>query len=72
MNDITKPIEISKCTIEKIVRQNGKAEAQMVITIPLSQSVNVPLGAVRMTVQTLQSALFGPNSEDKKLVKKFH
>ena len=57
-------IELSG-TVEKIVRQAGKAEAQMVITIPVSQSIAVPLGAVVMTIQTKQSAMFG---EDNKVV----
>lgn len=57
---MAKQIQI-KGTIEKIVRVAGKAEAQMVVTIPVSLSVEVPLGAVSMTVESLQSALFGKN-----------
>jgi hypothetical protein len=50
-------IEI-KGTVEKIVRQNGKAEAQMLITILLAQGINVPLGPVAISVQTMQSSIF--------------
>ena len=61
---MTKPIEI-KGNIEKIVRSAGKGMAQMTVTIPVSQSVEVPLGAVSMTIQTLQSAMFGNESKKK-------
>jgi len=39
---MTKAIEL-KATILKIVRTNGKAEAQMIVTVPLSMSVEIPL-----------------------------
>lgn len=54
-----------ECKIEKIVRQAGKPEAQMIIKIPVQQSVEIPLGAVVMTIQTQQSALFGKDSKKK-------
>lgn len=57
-------------TVEKIVRQAGKAEAQMVVTVPVSQSIAIPLGAVVMTIQTKQSALFGNNKETSTVAKR--
>lgn len=62
-------IEI-KGTIEKIVRQNGKAEAQMLVTIPLSQSIDIPLGPVAITVQTMQSSIFEKNKVETEGTKK--
>lgn len=59
-----KPIEI-KGNVEKIVRSAGKGMAQMTVTIPVSQSVEVPLGAVSMTIQTLQPAMFGNENKKK-------
>lgn len=59
---MSKAIEL-KGTVEKVVRANGKADAQMTVTIPLSDAINIPLGAVRISIQTLQSALFGPDAE---------
>jgi hypothetical protein len=53
-------IEI-KGTIEKIVRQDGKVEAQMTVSIPASASMDVPLGAVTLAIQSLQSSMFGKN-----------
>jgi len=53
-----------KGTVEKVVRQNGKQDAQVVITIPANLVQDIPLGAVSLTIQTLQSAMF--ENEDKK------
>lgn len=64
---MSKVIEI-KGKVEKVVRQAGKNDAQVVITIPVNQSVEIPLGAVSMSIQTLQSAMFG-DKEDKKVKK---
>lgn len=50
-------IEI-KATVDRIVRQDGKADAKMIVSIPTSQSVNIPLGAVVISIQTQQSAMF--------------
>jgi len=55
-----------KATVEKIVVQNGKKDAQVVITVPVNSVTDIPTGAVSVTIETLQSALFGPNSESKK------
>lgn len=54
---MSKKIEM-KATVEKVMRMNGKAQAQVVITIPESSTQDFPLGAVMLTVQPLQSALF--------------
>lgn len=48
-----------KATVEKVVIQNGKKDAQMVITIPASSVNDIPMGAVSIDIQTLQAALFG-------------
>ena len=56
-----------KCDIEKVVRQVGKNDAQVVVSVPVQVANEIPLGKVVMTVQTLQSALFG--KEDKKTKK---
>lgn len=48
-----------KATVEKVVRQNGKQDAQVVITLPVSAVADFPLGAVMLTIQPLQSAMFG-------------
>ena len=39
-----------KATVEKVMRMNGKAQAQVVITIPESSTQDFPLGAVMLTV----------------------
>ena len=57
---MAKAIEI-KATVEKVVRQNGKQDAQVVITLPVSAVADCPLGAVMLTIQPLQSAMFGDN-----------
>lgn len=56
--------------IEKIVRQSGKAEAQMVVLVPLAQANDIPLGAVVMNIQTLQKHLFGKDEKEVKKGKK--
>lgn len=57
---MAKKIEI-KATVEKVMRVNGKAQAQVVITIPESSTQDFPLGAVMLGIQSLQSALFDKN-----------
>lgn len=52
-----------KGTVEKIVRANGKNDAQLVITIPVVQSTEVPLGAVSLSIQSLQSSMFGKDND---------
>lgn len=47
-----------KGIIGKVVRVNGKAEAQMIVTIPVSAAADVPLGEVRMTIEEAQENLF--------------
>lgn len=54
-----------KGTVEKVVRQNGKQTAQLVITVLASDAQNIPLGAVSLSIETLQSAMFGPESKKK-------
>lgn len=70
---MSKPIEF-KGIIEKIVRKVGTAEAQIVITVPTSMSIELPLGSVALTCQTLQASMFNKAnaeaSEDKPKRKK--
>lgn len=58
-----KPIEI-KGTIEKVVRKVGKETAEVVLSIPTSQSLQVPLGPVLIQVQKLQAEMFEQSSSD--------
>ncbi len=44
--------------IKKVVRADGKADAQLHITIPVGKSANIPLGSVVMTIMQLQNELF--------------
>lgn len=55
-----------KGVVEKVVRQNGKQDAQVLITIPATLVSDIPLGAVSLTIETLQSALFGKDKDEKK------
>ncbi len=48
-----------KATVERVVIENGKKDAKMVITIPANSVNDIPMGAVSLDIQTLQSALFG-------------
>ena len=57
---MTQDVKI-KGTVEKVVRAYGQTDAQVVITIPVSASVDVPLGAVSISIQSLQSAMFNKN-----------
>jgi len=57
----------TKATIEKIVRSAGKGEAQALVTFPVALAAEMPIGAVMIDVETLQSAMFG--KEDKKAKK---
>lgn len=50
-------IEI-KGSVEKVVRQNGKSEAQVLITVPMSMITQVPLGKVNIILESEQGALF--------------
>ena len=54
-----------KGTVEKVALVNGKVLAQVTITVPATQVLSIPLGAVSITLQSLQSAMFG----DKKPMK---
>jgi len=51
-----KPLKL-KGIIGKVVRVNGKAEAQMIVTIPVSASPEVPLGEVLMTIEQIQISM---------------
>lgn len=62
-------IEI-KAIVDKIVRQDGKAEAQMIVSIPVSASIDIPLGPVVMSIQTQQSAMFDAEAKVGKATKK--
>lgn len=57
---MAKPVEV-KGRIQKITRVNGKAEAQMIVTIPVDQSTDIPLGEVTLIIEQVQGDLFeGP------------
>lgn len=51
-------------TVEKVVRMNEKAEAQMVVTIPVSLSSTIPVGKVHITITAMQSDMFEEEEED--------
>lgn len=64
-----------KGTVEKVVRAYGQTDAQVTITIPVSAAAEIPLGAVQVSIISLQSAMFGKNdpmklSDGKKGAKK--
>lgn len=44
--------------VEKVVRVNGKASAQVVITIPAALSGDFPMGKVHMKIESVQGELF--------------
>jgi len=48
----------TKATIVKIVQASGKAEAQALVTFPVSLASEMLVGAVSIEVETLQSAMF--------------
>lgn len=50
-----------KGTVEKIVRAFGQTDAQVTITVPISAASEIPLGAVSVQIQTLQSVMFPKN-----------
>jgi len=54
-----------KATVESVSRKNGKNDAQVTITIPTSAAQEFPLGAVSLTIEPLQSAMFGKDKKDK-------
>lgn len=66
---MSKQIEIVG-TVEKVVRMNEKAEAQMVILIPVSVSSTVPMGKVHITIQAAQSDMFADDEDDAPAPKK--
>ncbi len=43
-----------KGIVEKVVRVNGKPSAQIIISIPMSMAMEIPLGGVAMTIAPLQ------------------
>ena len=47
-----------KGIIGKVVRVNGKAEAQMIVTIPVSAASELPLGEVLITIEETQISMF--------------
>ncbi len=49
-----------KGTIDKVVRQNGKTGAQIVVTIPALMANDIPMGGVIMTIEKNQTALNFP------------
>lgn len=53
-----------KGTVEKVALINGKALAQVIVSVPANQVLSIPLGSVSLTIQTLQSSMF--NKEPKK------
>lgn len=46
-----------KGTIDKVVRQNGKPGAQVVVTIPANLATAIPMGGVVITIEPNQTAL---------------
>lgn len=56
-----------KGTVEKVTIANGKAMAQVVLTIPIALATSIPLGSVSVTMQTLQSALFDKKDTNKQV-----
>lgn len=44
--------------IEKIVRIDGKSEAQMLVTIPVAHASSLPTGKVSITIESLQTSMF--------------
>lgn len=48
----------TKANIAKITRQVGKAEVQIVLTIPVAKSADIPMGDVVLTVEPAQKDMF--------------
>lgn len=46
-----------KGKIEKVVRINGKEEAQMLVTFPAALSADIPLGDVIINIEQAQGAM---------------
>lgn len=53
----------TKATIEKIVRVAGKSLAQALVTFPVTFAADMPVGAVTLEVETLQSAMFNKDAK---------
>lgn len=47
-----------KGSVERIVRANGKAEAQVLLLVPMDQVLAIPMGKVSVTMESVQGALF--------------
>lgn len=52
-----------RATVEKVVRANGKNGAQIVITIPIKNAGDVPLGNVKLSLEEIQTELEFPSSK---------
>lgn len=48
----------TKANIAKITRQVGKAEVQIVLTIPVGKSADIPMGDVIIKVEATQKDMF--------------
>lgn len=57
---MAKAIEM-KANVVRVARVYGKGEAQVALLIPESMVSEFPMGAVKITIQTLQSSMFGNN-----------
>lgn len=56
MSATNKPLRL-KANITKVVRINGKAEAQMVVMIPVSASAEIPMGEVLLAIEPTQKSM---------------
>lgn len=54
-----------KCVIDKVVRVNGKAAAQMIVTIPMAAASEIVLGETLMSLEEVQPGLFGKPGKPK-------
>ena len=52
----------TKANIAKITRQVGKAEVQIVLTIPVGKSADIPMGDVLLTVEPVQKDMFAKDA----------
>lgn len=65
---MSKKIEVA-AIINKITRINGKADAQMIVVIPMTASTEIPMGKVVISISEQQQTMFnkpfkGAKSQD--------
>ena len=53
-----KEVIIKEATIDKVVRQRKKDFAKVDLQIPIDDSIKIPLGSVKITIEKTQIEMF--------------